>query len=613
MLGEEYMKDFPFLVGEATTYREEIGQKHFFSYPSRTKKSYKKYGSIFGFIFEKNNQTQILQEITNCYRNYIRENKNVRLSLKKAIAENEIIGDFFLAVFYKRKVFFAFTENVDVYLLRNEELRRLSNPQNEFVEYETGYYLGDHLILNSDRITGFTGELSEYLSEREIRDILCEYKENISARELLAAGYEKTENEDLIVMTLKVNNLRRVLSSFNIKPVIFALSILIFAFIVFNLVANHKDLFTGLLESQPQPEKIEKETDEKEKKQEEILVKKEMNIPLIPKVKWSKKFKGDITSSPVVYNEDLYICSKDKYIYAIDIETKNVKWKKYMAYKMAATPYIDNSGLYIGTYKGYFYKISLKNGDIIWKYGTNQRIISSAAADKENVFFGSNDGFVYSLSKESGKLNWRLLTENIVWSSPVIKKDTLFIGSLDNSFYAINTETGKVKWKRTFANQIYSSPSILNDKVYIGVSDNNLYCLKIDSGEILWSFGTEKEVASKIGTDKNFVYFGNEAGVFYKINADTGELVWKYPTNGAIRSKPEFYDGLVYVTSYDKYVYALRKSDGALVWKGDMNGEVYASAEFFDKSLFVGDLKGNLKEFDSNLYNLKPVSLNDEK
>ncbi|TYB32007.1 MAG: PQQ-binding-like beta-propeller repeat protein [Candidatus Mcinerneyibacterium aminivorans] len=605
------MKDFPFLVGESTTFKEEIGQKHFYSYPSRTKKRYKRYGSIFSFITQTHNQVDIMQKVSDSYRKYIKESKNVRLSLKKAIAENDIIGDFFIGVFYGRKIYYVYTEEIDVYLMRNEQLRKLSNYQHDFVEKEAGYYLGDHLIFSSDRIAAFSREISEVLQKREIKDILCEYKEKISSKELLNAAFEKTDNENLIVMTIKVNNLSKVLSRFKAKPIIFAVLIILAAFFIFNFVANNQKFLTGLFERKKQNKKTESTPPKTEQKQTEVLVKNKMNIPLMSKVKWSREFEKDLTSSPVVFRDTLYVCSKDKYIYAIDIDSKQMKWKKYMAYKIAATPFIDNSGLYVGTYKGFFYKLSLKNGEIVWKFGSNQRIISSASADKKAVYFGSNDGFIYSLNKETGKLNWRVLTQNIVWSSPVLKNNLLMVGSLDNNFYAIDTESGKIKWKRTFANQIYSSPAVLNNKVYIGVSDNNLYCLEVDSGEILWSFGTDKEVASKIGVDKEFVYFGNEAGMFYKVKAETGESVWKYNTKGPIRSKPEFYDGVVYITSYDGFVYALKKDDGALVWKGEMSGKIHSSSEQYKSSLFVGDLNGVLKEFETNLYNLKPVSLDD--
>jgi len=604
------MGDVLFQVGESATFDESIKHKYFHNSIERSKREFSKYGSLLSMVDTIEQQEGILGKISKFHKKDVKKSKNPRMSLKKALMKYDITGEFFIGVFYKRRFYYVFTENIDVFLLRNEELRELSDKKNQYVESDIDYYFGEHVVFKNDRIAAFTDLITNVLTSREIKDILLEYKENVSSQELLNSASSKIQDEKMLVLTIKVNNLNVVFSSKNIKPFLFTLFIILLSILVIKIVFDSKIPFKNIFDTGDKIIKdVKDNNNENDEKEDNIKVIKNINLPLKSITKWSASVNGSISSSPVVYKNSLYICSKDKYIYCYDLDTKKLKWKKFMAYKIGATPYLDSSGLYIGTYKGYFYKLSKKTGKIIWKYGTGKRIVSSADSDDKHVYFGSNDSFVYALNKNNAELLWRVRTDNIVWSSPVIDSENLYVGSLDHYIYAINKKTGKIKWKRQVGNQIYSSPVIKGNKLLIGASDNNLYCINKNTGGILWSFGAQKEIAGKINTDEAGVYFGTENGKFYKINILNGELIWEYQAGDVIRSLPKLTNRIVYFTSYDGFVYALKKDDGKLVWKGNMEGSIYASVELIENGVVAADLEGNIKIFERDIDKLKPINI----
>ena len=88
----------------------------------------------------------------------------------------------------------------------------------------------------------------------------------------------------------------------------------------------------------------------------------------------------------------------------------DVKWKFKTGGKVFSSPVVYNNVLYVGSEDHNLYAIDKVTGKLLWKFNTGGAVNSSAAVYKNVVYFGSFDGFYYAVNTTTGKLKWKFKT-----------------------------------------------------------------------------------------------------------------------------------------------------------------------------------------------------------
>jgi len=80
--------------------------------------------------------------------------------------------------------------------------------------------------------------------------------------------------------------------------------------------------------------------------------------------------RGQVISSPVVADGQLYFGSSDHCLYALDPATGSQKWKFKSDGRITSTPAVSGGAVYFGSYDGNFYAVDAATGQLRWKFKT---------------------------------------------------------------------------------------------------------------------------------------------------------------------------------------------------------------------------------------------------
>ena len=104
------------------------------------------------------------------------------------------------------------------------------------------------------------------------------------------------------------------------------------------------------------------------------------------------------TSSPLIDNDTIYTAI-DRYLYAIDLETREKLWSApFVAGDyLRSSPALGNDVLYIGSEDGLLYAVDAENGEELWHFTTGGPITSSPTLADGTIYVTSHDGKLYAI------------------------------------------------------------------------------------------------------------------------------------------------------------------------------------------------------------------------
>ncbi|MGM0370745.1 MAG: PQQ-binding-like beta-propeller repeat protein, partial [Bacillota bacterium] len=166
-------------------------------------------------------------------------------------------------------------------------------------------------------------------------------------------------------------------------------------------------------------------------------IKKNVNL------EWESQGDYQVSSSPLVLGDTVYIGSKDKNLYALNRETGQQKWNFETDSEVISTPAIEEETAFFGTTArgleaGEFHAIDSQTGEEIWHLKTGGAIYYSAPKIKDGiVYFGDKRGYLYAIEAKTSKLNWKFeAASSIMYSAPAITEDNVIVGTVNGELYA---------------------------------------------------------------------------------------------------------------------------------------------------------------------------------
>lgn len=336
-----------------------------------------------------------------------------------------------------------------------------------------------------------------------------------------------------------------------------------------------------------------------------------------PKVKWTFRTNGMISSSPIIDNSIVYFGSSDGYLYAVEKGTGELKWKFETKGDVKSTPLLYNGAVYFISMDGNFYAISSKDGSLLWKFQTEGEkifakmgfstekhdqlrrdpwdlFLSSAVTDGKIIYFGCGDGNLYALDILNGNKIWSYKTGDVVHTSPALYNGKIYFGSMDHYFYALDGKTGNLLWKFTTGTDlvywimtgIVSSAAVQDDVVYFGCRDAHLYALDAITGSRKWGYSTGGSwVLASPSIYNGNVYFGtSDTKIFNSIQTANGKKNYSNTLSGYLFSSPAVCDSVIYFGSYNGLFYSCDIKTGKPKWIFKTEGNKLDSMHVLDKN-----------------------------
>lgn len=319
------------------------------------------------------------------------------------------------------------------------------------------------------------------------------------------------------------------------------------------------------------------------------------------KIKWKNYYKYGISLPPTYYNGKLIIYANNM-LQVLDATTGKEVWTIELKRAAISSPVIYNNILYVGIedYSSMdkefdefplckLYSIDINNGKILWEKNFGYGLLSSnIASDSKNLYFSitSYNFISYRFIAINKAISFNIKTKKILWETdlklelpepiePTVGDKLIYFTTNDSILIAINKSNGKLIWRfeKTYPYTEDSTPSIFNNKIYVGLGEKKFYIFNSETGEILKTINLERWIYYPSCITNNSIIFVavnsdyNPKSKIYSIDLKGENVLWEYEINDCILTMPVVSDGKIYFGAADSknpnicYLYAMGEKE----------------------------------------------------
>lgn len=320
--------------------------------------------------------------------------------------------------------------------------------------------------------------------------------------------------------------------------------------------------------------------------------------------RWSAQLPGTGHSSPVVWNDRLFLtaCDSDnatRFVVCLDADTGKSLWvRKFPSrtYRQhadnsyaASTPAVDDRHVYvIWTTPDEYALIALNHdGTDAWRANLGRYASQHGSGTSPVVFHDSvivtNDqegpeSSVLAFDRLSGQVRWKTprKTGSMAASTPCIfhppgHSPQLVLTSRMEGFAAVDPTSGKLLWQApdAFAFRVVASPVVAGDLVIgncgEGPNGKTLIALRPppdgNKPEVAWQMLTHAPYVPTPLCKDNLLFTLSDTGTVSCLRAATGQVVWQQRIGGAYYSSPVCAGDRLYCVSKKGDVIVLAASE----------------------------------------------------
>lgn len=295
---------------------------------------------------------------------------------------------------------------------------------------------------------------------------------------------------------------------------------------------------------------------------------------------WITLNNGAIYSSPVVYNNKVYVGDDEGYMSCFSLIDGSRQWRFKTDNRILGTPAVSNNKLVFGSTDGNIYAVNATNGDLLWKKETGEAVIGGVTIDNNIAYLGGSDHRFYGLDLNNGEFKWVFSkVVGYVETCPLIYANKVYFGAWDNNMYALDKNTGELKWRWDGGlTRMHFSPAAVwpvgaDGKIFFTAPDRVMTALDAETGKTVWRT-SESMVRETIGLseDKLRVYSKTmqDSVVCYSTLGNIPKRLWitnvGYGYDHA-PSMPVEKNGVLFGSTKNGIIFALDALSGSLLWK----------------------------------------------
>jgi len=312
------------------------------------------------------------------------------------------------------------------------------------------------------------------------------------------------------------------------------------------------------------------------------------------KVHWKFETGAPIRAQPRVIGGDVFVASDSGYLYKLSINSGAEAWRARIVSdapvriptdqektrwdRYGSSVVTEGKRLYIASRDRNLYALDMKTGRELWRVAAGDMITATPALYGELVIFADLAGAVRAVSSRDGAPRWNYDAKLGIGGDVVVAGDRVLAGSRSYDLVALDAATGRELWKHYYWFSWIESPPLVRDGVvYTGSSDaTNVYALNLADGTLRWKaavpgYSWQRTAIYKewlvAGTVGQGAYPGPRAGSLVAIDRASGAIRWIFlepPTQAVAKARENWGFGASPVVG-----------DGVL-YAADLNGKVFA-------------------------------------
>ncbi|KYK23266.1 hypothetical protein AYK21_02900 [Thermoplasmatales archaeon SG8-52-2] len=317
-------------------------------------------------------------------------------------------------------------------------------------------------------------------------------------------------------------------------------------------------------------------------------------------VLWTYQTDYMVSSSPVIYNNKVYIGGLDEYLYCLDTKTGALIWKDFVP-GAGSDPCVADGKVILGSTYDYIYCWDADTGEKIWRFykdygGSDKPAVSDGkvyitySQQNNKNFYGK----ISCLNIDNGTEFWNRIFIDGTINHVAVYNGKVIVPHYYGKLYCLDGETGEIIWEANTGGA-YGTPAIVNGKVY--ASADGIKCLDVDTGDEIWHYIGEWSYCSP-AVSYNKVYYVSSDGKVICLDAYTGYEVWTYIIGSEYEhafSSPAIADGKVYVGIWSNgNLLCLNASNGEFIWDYPVSpgnpGHLSSSPAIANGRLYIGSM-----------------------
>jgi outer membrane protein assembly factor BamB len=311
--------------------------------------------------------------------------------------------------------------------------------------------------------------------------------------------------------------------------------------------------------------------------------------------------KGQEIADAYLVDDQIYLATRDGYIYAIHAHTGTNRWKKRVitaGYQIrrpchagdrtifvtppAITQYDRYTGqpirrmetrfptgsaaisdgmyLYVGGIDQQIYAFALDQDFERWKARAGGQILSRPALLGKHLYFAGDDGSVYACVAEDKRFYWRTRTTGSITADLAVDDNGVYVATRDNALYSLAPQDGGRRWRTRFSGPLYEPPVVTPEVVFQYCPEDGVAA--INAGTV----GVEKRVRwvlprgrQLLTLDEHLAYVLSRDESILIAKLDDGKIVHTVPAPGFTMPMPSPSDRALYIASKDGRLFCARQ------------------------------------------------------
>ncbi len=286
--------------------------------------------------------------------------------------------------------------------------------------------------------------------------------------------------------------------------------------------------------------------------------------------------------SPCVGQAQMIVPSFSGKLTSLVLGARWVMWSVDLPENISSTPTLSGDAVYVGTLQGSLYAINHLTGAVLWHVSLPSSLYAAPSVSGHTVVVQVHDGSVIAFATQTGKQLWayhphqpHLLLEGD--ASPAILGNTVFVGLHSGVLVALSLATGHAMWSEPVAIPVGSSQvsrmvdivanpvvDAQRGMVFAGSYQGNLVAMNSTSGKILWSIPSS--LSENFIIHQGMLYLTTVSGAIEGVDENTGKVAFvQAGLEYRSISSPVFVGDVLAVSDYQGYIHFLDPENGRLL------------------------------------------------
>ncbi len=113
---------------------------------------------------------------------------------------------------------------------------------------------------------------------------------------------------------------------------------------------------------------------------------------------WSTRLGADVTHTPAIAGQSVYVATIQGKVVALEMETGTVQWVSDLGIDITSAPIVAGQTILVGTVDGRVVALGIHSGKQLWVFKTSGKITGSPVVVGNTMYVVSHDGTLYAVT-----------------------------------------------------------------------------------------------------------------------------------------------------------------------------------------------------------------------